>query len=88
MGEGRRLDIRYLTNTWDITITIVIVGDMYLIISNHLICGETDIKCNSFIRVINLNVVLSVERETYQLTVLNTDEQRNTRFGGEKMIIL
>lgn len=62
---------------------------MYLIISNHLICGETDIKCNSFIHVvINLNVVLSVERETYQLTVLNTDEQRNTRFGGEKMIIL
>ena len=62
---------------------------MYLIISNLLICGETDIKCNSFIRVVyNLNVVLSVERETYQLTVLNTDEQRNTRFGGEKMIIL
>ena len=62
---------------------------MYLIISNHLICGETDIKCNSFIRVVfNLNVVLSVERETYQLTVLNTDEQRNTHFSGENMIIL
>ena len=62
---------------------------MYLIISNHLICGETDIKSNSFIRVvINLNVVLSVERETYQLTVLNTDEQRNSHFGGENMIIL
>ena len=46
-------------------------------------------KTGRFIHVvINLNVVLSVERETYQLTVLNTDEQRNTRFGGEKMIIL